>query len=238
MDNGIKEVWPLFVEANLSSMTKFLSELSIPTIYGKLYGSGHTLIDVGSIGYIEQKETIGSKFTIAVLDVNKPDKESEDIDSISLYLRIGEGNVWLYSNVSNVFSDSESDDEDGGEDGFFYEEIDAELMSRLSYLVATDKNFSSMKNKSQRTELTKNIIEKLELDISEYNFREIASRSESIFEFGVLPKEANKLISSGETLSGAAKALGVTKARLEKALAMKTPDYIETIISKYSNDVG
>jgi hypothetical protein len=165
MDNRINDAWQLIMEASLSSINKFLNELSIPTIHGKLHGSGHTFIDAGSAGYLQYKQAFGSRFTIAVLDIDKTDQDAEDISSVTLYLRMGEGNVWLYSSISNVLLEDVYSEENEYGDELLYDEPDLEIMSEMSYLLAADKSYSAMKNKKQRVDLAKCVIKKIQVSI-------------------------------------------------------------------------
>jgi len=161
-----------------------------------------------------------------------------EIRGTSVYIRLGATDTWLSLKANTLIGEflekchekAESDDylydydDDEGEESdedIDPENFDDEDLNRLAAIVAKSKGFNLLKNREQRKKFSKSTLVKAGEEFDEYYLDRIATVANDFYEFGVLPLAAKALQVEGKSESEIAKALGHTKAKVEKALLIE-----------------
>lgn len=221
----------------VNAWKKDLADLGLSLIEGNLLGHGHTLVEVDLTKWQDElKKFPWNEESFAVLHVEYTDEVDKNIiKAISLFIKIGSGNLWLFTNVANMFADIEDFDDDDDEDIYGYHEKTEEELAAINSTalsVAKEKIFGSFKNRGQREDfilsfVKKNKIENLPRDY-EYH---VACQAEVIYEYGLLPSRAKELQTQGMSISDIAKELDITKAKAQKVVVRDIPDNILELMS-------
>jgi hypothetical protein len=158
---------------------------------------------------------------------------AEEPSSIAVYIRLGHTNTWVHIRLGlpisalelNLVAVSEEEDER------YEREIESETaenkqeMIRLTVLVAKANGFNLLKSQAQREVFVSHWLKKNgENKNKNINEREIASRSISYYDFGVLPLRTKAMQSEGKSVKEIANELSHTQARIAKALLCEVSD--------------
>lgn len=232
-DFQLSEAWQIAILGIKEKAETSLKAFDIPIIRGSVSGNGCCFISVIS-AELSDYRNLFTEGSICVIDLEKFNdiKSEQDNDiykGIKIYIRLGNSNTWLHFGWTIPEIDCDEDLFDDEVD--LEEEMEKEELVTISLQVAKAPGFGSLKNKSQRLEFTQSILPKLYPDaISDYTTREIASRSESYYEFGVLPYQVRSLSQAGKSIPVIAKELGISKQKAERALTCEIPEFISDLL--------
>jgi len=87
-----------------------------------------------------------------------------------------------------------------------------------------------LRNKEQRVEFAKEVLEKYGEDINDIRYCGIIETAETLYWFGILPEKVNALLDSCESVKEVAALLGHTELRVQRALDYVVPDFIQDIL--------
>jgi hypothetical protein len=102
--------------------------------------------------------------------------------------------------------------------------------NRMATIIAMSEGFMKLKNKDQRVEFAKEVLEKYGEDINDSRYYGIIETAETLYWFGILPVKVNDLLDSCESVKEIAQTLGHTELRVQRALDYAVPDFIQDIL--------
>lgn len=102
--------------------------------------------------------------------------------------------------------------------------------NRMAAIVARTEGFMKLKNKEQRVEFAREVMAGYGEDINHRRYYGIIETAETLYWFGILPRKANELLDSCESVNEIAKILGHTELRVQRALDYVVPDNINNIL--------
>lgn len=236
MISEIKVNWSKSLINSIENASILFSKLEIPFVFGKISGNGHTIVDVDFhlFDATVEKFSSGKNGSIAVIEINKFNSygETDYTKSVDFYVRTGFTSTWLHfgSHYKNLINT---------EDDFFFEEEVLipeentsspeeifESKSRFAYKIAKSEGFSRLTTKEQRNQAVNIAMFDLDLaptDNTIHNSSEIAQLALEFYELGILPKIVIEMTGRKIGITEIAKAIGVSKNRVEKALHTVTP---------------
>jgi hypothetical protein len=172
--------------------------------------------------------------SLCVLDLYQPSlpfADDPDIQDMHVYLRIGLSDTWIHHCLESP--EAESGDNDDESVGPFQDmaPLDSRKLNELAMQVARGAGFGSLRNRRERQDFAIELFrESPDLELNDYNLWEIAKTAESLFTLGVAPALAKSLEKEGKSKSEIARALGLSKERVERALGTTTPAHIAKLL--------
>jgi len=218
-----------------------LESLRIPFINGEIFGNGHTLIKVASWKKaVEVFNTATDAGSVAVVQARfQTDEDNqeqfENLLYLSVYIRIGRTNTWIYQNIVDLETEDSTEEDDYDEE-LFEEETEEQkaLMKSLMLALATNVGFTSLKTIGLRSEYALYHCKKSDIDLPLHLISTASHQAFALYEFGILPTKVKNLIAEGYSTKEIANRLSVTKAKVEKSLRIE----VDGPFGEYLNEIG
>jgi hypothetical protein len=212
----------------------------IPIISGSIFGNGLALIHINAESDFSQvMELISAGAgSIAVVDIQKSTRKGFEqfLSEFNGYVRQGTTSTWFHRGVNNgALEESRDYDDEYAEDADEFgperpsEEV-SKVLSSVALSVARMDGFGRRKNRAQRQEMAMAMLGTPDYsEVSSVYLGEVTQRAESLFEHAVLPQQVTAMAAQGKSVSDIAKALGLSKPRIERALSAPMPEHTADI---------
>lgn len=213
----------------------------IPIVEGVLSGAGTTVVVVnGTAGLARAMPLVSAESgSIAVVAIERSTRKGFEHFNASFngYVRQGVTSTWFMLSVDNGHLEEArdyeglfADEEENESDQRPTEEV-SKMLSSVALGIARVDGFGRLRNKAQRLEMTDAMLSLPSFsEVPPHYAGEIAQRAESLYEHGVLPQQVSVMASSGKSAADIAKALGLSKLRIERALSATVPDHIQALL--------
>lgn len=229
--------WIARVGAAVAEIEAAMKAKSIPVLRGSFRGDGGVAIvhvealDAGTLDIVPNGESL------CVLDLQQPDyplADSSDVQDMHVYLRIGHANTWVHYCLESPEDGPSDNDEDDESDWSFQQRmltIDAKKLNEFAMKIASAPGFGSLRNRAERQDFSNEAFrEDADTELTDYDVWQIAKTAESIFALGIAPALAKALEKEGKSKNEIARALGLSKVRVERALSTTTPPHIAKLL--------
>ena len=242
LDMGAFEALHKTITAAHDEFVMQMEAAGIPIVSGVLSGAGAAVVSINAETEFSQVMRLVSaeSGSIAVVSMDRSTRKGfEHFNAaFSGCVRQGATSTWFVRSVDNGPLEEGRD-----YDGLFDEEADDEpqqpteevsrALSSVALVVASMEGFGRLKNKAQRQEMTAAMLGLPAFsEVSSHYVGEIAQRAESLYEHGVLPQRASAMAANGQSAGDIAKALGVTRPRIERALSAQVPEHIRALLAE------
>lgn len=231
------ELWKDRAQRELARIENLMRGKNVPVLRGTWRDEGGVaIIDVDQLDDTVI-EAVANDQSLCVVEFGDQFISADGevvVDDLHIYLRLGQTSTWLHFALS-----APDFDEDGEDASWPFSGVrpalsfDKQRLDEMALQLARSDGFSSLRNRNERRDLADSLLAgSFDRDLTQLELDEIAKCAESLFILGLAPERAKALKSDGKSLKDIANILGLTTARVERALATATPAHILRILER------